>query len=206
MKKIEMKEIMLIGEKINPYKIIEENIFEKEIGKLLKERNILYFKSELIKKVNYFYLIQQSFELLNYNINKIKFNFLCQIDHRMEDINEFKKAQNLFIILSTFDGNKICLFSENSSNQKGNEFCLLLDFNEILYYCKKGEEKTKKNNKNEIFRKVCGIEKEKHWKKTKLGFIDCILWEFENEFLQERKIDNVEDKIEFMEIYHILFY
>ena len=197
---------MLIGEKINPYKIIEENIFEKEIGKLLKERNILYFKSELIKKVNYFYLIQQSFELLNYNINKIKFNFLCQIDHRMEDINEFKKAQNLFIILSTFDGNKICLFSENSSNQKGNEFCLLLDFNEILYYCKKGEEKRKKNNKNEIFRKVCGIEKEKHWKKTKLGFIDCILWEFENEFLQERKIDNVEDKIEFMEIYHISFY
>ena len=171
----EEAEIILIGVKLNPYKKSEENLFEKDIDKILKKEKILHFKSEIIKNIDYFYLIQQSFLLLYHNIdiNKIKFNLLYRnidinkiifnllyrnidfnyIKHNLlyhsyynwERIYDFENTKNIFIVLITLKGNTLCLFSENSiPNKKGNDFCLFLDFNEVFYHNKKGEEIRKK--------------------------------------------------------------
>ena len=196
--------INIIGERLNTHKSIKENIFKKDIETYIKNENILYFKSELINNINEYYLIQQSLLLVNNNFDKNKNKFV-KIHYSLFDlkiINEYKKTPNLLLILLTFTGIKICLYNKNSTNlQKGGDFCLFLNDNEIYYHEK--EDKNKK--KNEIFRETSNIDKDKNVKlensmKTFIKYFFDV--HFHYEFYEKKKINN-ENNIEFMELFQI---
>ena len=164
-KKVQNKQneevILLIGEKMPSFVIQEEkNMFKKDIINYCKDNKILFFKSELIKSINHFYMIQQSFRLINSNIDFSKINFNL-IDYMAisKDTN-IKLKDNIFLIFTTLNSNIICLYLQNYEKNKENDFCLLINQNEI-YYHKKKNEIEKKKNKKEILRKIYSNERKK---------------------------------------------
>ena len=148
--------------------------------------------------MEYYYIIHQSFLLLynNIDINKIKFNLLYHGDSNNSKRNqELFNNENIFITYLTVCGNIICLYSKNSKpNVKDNSFCLFLDFNEVLYLCNKEQEKIKKNNKNEIFRKIIDKKKDTNYKYDELYY----------KYFKEKE-DIFYDDIIAIEIYRIKF-
>ena len=107
----EDNKILLIGKQLESYKIKEEKLYKNDIEKYLKEEKILYFQSELINSIEHYQLINQSFELINKNINKIRFKSLgyCSIFNNIKKPFISIDIKNLFIILKTEKGNIICL-------------------------------------------------------------------------------------------------
>ena len=133
----EDNKILLIGKQLESYKIKEEKLYKNDIEKYLNEEKILYFQSELINSIEHYQLINQSFELINKNINKIRFKSLgyCSIFNNIKKPFISIDIKNLFIILKTEKGNIICVFLENKEkNKKGNDFYLFLNYNKIFYY------------------------------------------------------------------------
>ena len=187
--------IILIKEKLNKYKKIEDNLFKKDIKSYLEKEKILYFDSNIINTVNNYYLIHQSLLLINNNIdiNKIKFNKLSKLisaDNK-DKLNIYKSTKNLFIIFITENSKIFCIYLKNDNpKEKGNDFCLDLNDNEIYYHIKKDSKKNK--NKNEIKRKEVGIVK----KSKKIDnlidyFFDYDIYNYTN--------------AEFIEIYQIIY-
>ena len=158
----ENKEIILIKEKILPYKTVEENLFKKDIKSFLEKENILYFNSNIIKTVNNFYLIYQSLLLINnkINIKTIKFNLLSRTDNDTNKLNEYKNTKNLFIIFITENSKIFCIYLKNENlNEKGDDFFLDLNNGDIYYHIK--EEEKRKKSKNEISREKTTISRKK---------------------------------------------
>ena len=94
------KEILLIKERLKPFKKIKQNISDKELKTFLKNANIIYFDSKLIKTVNQFYLIHQSLLLIEskIDINKIKFKQLTfpkidKINNNRENLKNLKTTK-----------------------------------------------------------------------------------------------------------------
>ena len=155
----EEKEILLIKERLKPFKKIEKNIFDKDLKIYLKNANIIYFDSKIIKTVNQFYLIHQSLLLIKskIDINKIKFKQLSfpkidKINNNRENLIKFKKTKNLLIIFETDSTEINCIFSKNNNPEKKEEdFCLFINKNEVHYHAKE-KNKSNKKNQNEISR------------------------------------------------------
>ena len=185
--KEENKEIILVKEKLIPYKKIEENLFKKDIESYLSKENIFYFDSNIIKTVNNFYLIQKSFSLVNKSIDikKIKFNLLCRSE--TDKLSEYKDTKNLFVIFITEYSKIFCAYLKNENHEeKGDDFFLDLNNNEIYYHIK--EDVKGKKSKNEISR----IKKDKKWGKN---------YDLKYYFLGDpQKITDMEDLFEFYKI------
>ena len=140
-------EIILVEEKIPNYKIKEENQSKLNIENYLKKENILYFKSDIIEKINHYYLIHQSFLRIKPTIcsNNIHFRFLS----KSKDIGyyDIKNKKNIFFILKTNKNNIICIFLKNDKyNEKGNDFLILLNENKVFYHRNIGESIKTNNN------------------------------------------------------------
>ena len=152
-------EVILIKEKLIPFKDIKENIVQKDIKSLLLKNKILYFKSNIIKKAKDYCLIQQSLLLINNNIDiqRIKFNLLCKLNMKNRYVlNKYKSTKNLFIVFSAENSQLFCLFLKNVyPEKKRNDFCLHLNNNEIYYHIPKNDKREK--SKNEITREKRGI-------------------------------------------------
>ena len=188
--------ILLIKEKLNKYKQIDENLFKKNIKPYLEKEKILYFDSNIINTVNYYYLIHQSLLLINNNvdINKIKFNKLSKIlsGDKKDKLNEYKSIKNLFIIFSTENSQIFCIYLKNKNpKEKGNDFCLNLNNNEIYYHIKEDSINNKKN-KNEIKRTKVDIIKQY---KNNVNLID---------YFFDTDIYNYTNA-EFIEVYQIIY-
>ena len=158
---VEVKEkIILINEKINPFRKIEENIFKKDIKSYLTKENILYFDSKIIKTVNQFYLIQKSLLFLYPNINneKIQFKPLPEQTkyYLMNDRIKYKTIKNLLIIFETDSGEIICIFLNNI--KMANNFCLFMNKNEVYYQIKEADMKEKN-----YIKKVSLVKDKKFW-------------------------------------------
>ena len=183
----ENKEIILVKEKLIPYKKIQENLFKKDIESYLSKKNILYFDSNIIKTVNNFYLIQKSFYLVNKSINikKIKFNLLCRSE--TDKLSEYNNTKNLFVIFITEYSKKFCAYLKNENpEEKGDDFFLDLNNNEIYYHIK--EDDKKKKSKNKISRE----KKDKKWGKK---------YDLKYYFLGDsQKNNDIEDLYEFYKI------
>ena len=185
--KEENKEIILVKEKLLPYKKIEENLFKKDIESYLSKENIFYFDSNIIKTVNNFYLIQKSFSLVNKSIDikKIKFNLLCRSE--TDKLSEYKDTKNLFVIFITEYSKIFCAYLKNENHkEKGDDFFLDLNNNEIYYHIK--EDVKRKKSKNEISRE----KKDKKWEKN---------YDLKYYYLGDpQKITDMEDLFEFYKI------
>ena len=185
--KEENKKIILVKEKLIPYKKIEENLFKKDIESYLSKENIFYFDSNIIKTVNNFYLIQKSFSLVNKSIDikKIKFNLLCRSE--TDKLSEYKDTKNLFVIFITEYSKIFCAYLKNENHEdKGDDFFLDLNNNEIYYHIK--EDAKRKKSKNEISRE----KKDKKWEKN---------YDLKYYYLGDpQKITDMEDLFEFYKI------
>ena len=145
--KIDEKNILLIKEKIAPYKVVE--IKKYDISSYLDKNNIIYFYSEIIDKVNQYYLIHQSLLFIYPNLNKngIYIKSLSEKGDSNIDIMEYKSTENLLILFTTNEDKIICLFAKNKNpEKKGNDFCLFLNKGEIHYHISL-EDKTIRNKK-----------------------------------------------------------
>ena len=209
----EDNKILLIGKQLESYKIKEEKLYKNDIEKYLKEEKILYFQSELINSIEHYQLINQSFELINKNINKIRFKSLgyCSIFNNIKKPFISIDIKNLFIILKTEKGNIICVFLENKEkNKKGNDFYLFLNYNKIFYY-----KTSKKKDIKEFYSNLVDKEiKRKEINCFNIKITGNILGhELEDEFNNFTKYKNYfgeevlnEDRnVEFIEIFKISF-
>ena len=100
------KEILLIGEKLIPYKDIDIKLIKGDKIYYFLSKNILYFESKLLHNVNEYYLITQCFLKINkdMNVNNTKFNLLASLTDNFKKIYVLKDIQNFFIIFKiTFD-------------------------------------------------------------------------------------------------------
>ena len=200
--KKETGKIILIREKIKPYKKIEENIFKKDIKSYLKKEKILYFNSKIIQTVNQFYLIQYSLLLIesNIDINKIEFKQLLipKNDFSYEFYKQCKKTKNLFIVFEIFEIDSteiICIFSKNKiPNQKENNFCLFINKNEVHLHMKE-KKKNKKYFKSDI------LERNEFESFDSHGKNNLIKMFFEDENFDEYNYNSEA----FIEIYEINF-
>ena len=208
----ENNKILLVGKELETYKIKEEKLFKNDIENYLKDEKILFFKSQLINSINHYQLINQSFVLINKNIEKIKFKSLgyrSVYDDKKSFISMNNK--NLFIILKTEKGNLICVYLENSEkNKKGNDFYLILNYKKIFYY-----KNNKKKDDNEFFQELVDKEiKRKELNCFKIYNVNDILEsDIEEEYIKCTKYENycgqeVQNDdlvIEFIEIFKVSF-
>ena len=191
--KEKIKKIILVKEKIIPYKKIDDNLFKKDIESYLLKENILYFDSNIIKTINNFYLIQKSLSLINNSIDikKIKFNLLCRTD--INKLNEYKNTKNLFVIFITEYSKIFCAYLKNwNPEEKGDDFFLDLNNNEICYHIK--EDDKRKKSKNEISREKIIIRNDKAKEKN---------YDLKYYFFGEKQENS--DIEELFEIYQIIF-
>ena len=198
----DVEKFALIREKIDPYKKIEENIFKKDIRAYLKNENILYFNSKIIKTVNQFYLIQHSLSLIEHNIdiNKIIFKQL-PIPKNYKDSQDiyknYKNIQNLFIVFETDSTDIICIFNKDPT-EYGDNFCLFMNKNEVHFHIKE-ENKKLKNNQSEI-QEIKRNKRNNYWR-NKIKKKNLI-----TEFFEAKNFDEYTYNSEaFLEIYQINF-
>ena len=209
----EDNKILLIGKNLESYKIKEEKLYKNDIEQYLNEEKILYFKSELINSIEHYQLINQSFELINKNINQIRFKSLgyCSIFNNNKKPFISFDIKNLFIILKTEKGNIICIFLENKEkNKKGNDFYLFLNYNKVFYY-----KNSKKKDINEFYSNL--VDKEINRKETNCFNIkltkDILGYDLEEKFNEFTKYKNYwggevlndDPNVEFIEIFKISF-
>ena len=104
------------------------NKSKKEIIEFLKEKNILYFNSEIISTIDEFYKIDLSFSILepNLKINKYKFKLIGNDPNDGKLIEKFKNMDNVLLILKQ-SYKIICLYKENNKDNFLNKFILYID-------------------------------------------------------------------------------
>jgi len=203
------KEILLIGEKLIPYKDIKIKSLKGDETYYFLNNKILYFKSELLHNVNDYYLITQCFLKINkdININNTNFNLLVSLTDDFKKIYQLKAIKNLFIMFKTTFNNIICIYLNNSVyDKKGNDFCLFLNCQEIFYHCKIEEEKKLIKNNIGISKNITFIEKfdkcdEKFY--IDLKAIDLLFDTISNEDYSKANINKKLEKIKYFEIYQI---
>jgi len=203
-------EILLIGEKLIPYKDIEIKLIKGNEMHYFLSNKIFYFKSKILLNVNDYYLIAQGLLKINkdININNTKFKLLVSLTDNFKKIYQLKAIQNLFIIFKTTFNNIICIYLNNSIyDKKGNDFCLFLNCHEIFYHCKIEDEKKLIKNKIGISKNITILEKydkcdEKYY--TDLKTIDLLFDKLSDEDYSKANINKKLEKIRYFEIYQII--